>query len=261
MCMTTTTSASSGVCASTPRANSSWRASSRPSYLPAPRGFVGIEAEIVDVVEHEEQGLSVEERVVVRAEEALVGLAAVGAVRRLEIEIVIAADAPPGQAGRAEDRVRARIQRQIVEHDVAGVEPEFRVDAGQRLNRVLADEIHLRLGLGLRVGHHHDVEGLRLVLPAEGEIERSGHGRRRREALESQVERARRALGLMMAVEAGQAGQRIDRRHEPGRLDDEDRRLVRQRQRVTPVGARDRDIAAVGDEDIGEPRIGGARDA
>src|SRR5271166_5709594 len=47
----------------------------------------------------------------------------------------------------------------------------------------------------------------------------------------------RRALGLMMAVETGQIGLWLERRHEAGGLDDEDRRLVRQGQRIAAVGA------------------------
>ena len=59
-----------------------------------------IGAEIVDIVEHQEQRVGIEEGVIVRAEDALERLAAVAAVGRLEIEIVIAADVPPGQADR-----------------------------------------------------------------------------------------------------------------------------------------------------------------
>ena len=81
------------------------------------------------------------------------------------------------------------------------------------------------------------------------------------QALEGQVERGRRALRLMMAVEARQARQRIDRRHEAGGLDDENRRFVRQRQRIAPVRPGRRDVAAVGDERVGDARIGGVRDA
>ena len=169
----------------------------------APR-LCRVGTEIVDVVEHEEERLRVEERVVVRTEESLVGLAAVCAVGRLEIEVVVAADVPPRQSDRADDRVEARIEREVVEHDVAGGEPEFRVDAGERLDQVLADEIDLRLGLGLRIGHHHDLERLRLVLAFEREIERGRHRSGRREALEDEVERGGRAVRLMMAVEARQ---------------------------------------------------------
>ena len=70
-----------------------------PAFVLAPSpNFMRVESEIVDVIEHEEKRLPVEERVIVRAEDALESLAAVFAVRRFEIEIVIAADVPPRQA-------------------------------------------------------------------------------------------------------------------------------------------------------------------
>src|SRR5271155_4056874 len=51
---------------------------------------------------------------------------------------------------------------------------------------------------------------------------RSGQRTGRRQALESEVELGRRALGLMMAVEARQIGERLSGRHEARGLDDED---------------------------------------
>jgi hypothetical protein len=60
----------------------------------APR-LCRIGPEIVDIVEHEEERLRVEERIVARTEDSLVGLAAVCAVGGLEIEIVVAANIPP----------------------------------------------------------------------------------------------------------------------------------------------------------------------
>ena len=228
-----------------------------PALVLAPSpGFVRVGPKIVDVVEHEKERLRVEERVIVRAEDALEGLAAIFAVGRFEIEIVVAADIPPRQPNRAHDRVRTRIEREIVEHDVAGGEAELGVDAGQSLDQILADEVDFRAGLRLRIGHQHDVERLSLVLTAKREIDRRGQRPGRRQALEAQIELGRRALGLMVAVEARQIGERLDRRHEARRLDDEDRRLLRQRQRVAAVGPGDGDVAAVRDEHAGEPRIG-----
>ena len=137
----------------------------------------------------------------------------------------------------------------------------MRVDAGKRLDQVLADEVDFRAGLRLRIGHQHDVERLRLILAAQREIDRRRQRPGRRQALEAQVELGRRALGLMMAIEARQIGERLDRRHEARRLDDEDRCFVRQRQRVAAVGAGDGDVAPVRDQHAGEARIGGARRA
>ena len=139
------------------------------------------------------------------------------------------------------------------------VRPNLASTPAKRLDQILADEVDFRAGLRLRIGHHHDVERLRLILAAQREIDRRRQRPGRRQALEAQVELGRRALGLMVAVEARQIGERLDRRHEARRLDDEDRRLVRQRQRVAAVGPGDGDVAAVRDEDAGEPRIGCAR--
>src|ERR1700733_10237856 len=60
--------------------------------LPPSPNFMRVESEIVDVIEHEEKRLPIEERVIARAEHTLESLAAVFAVWRFEIEIVIAAD-------------------------------------------------------------------------------------------------------------------------------------------------------------------------
>ena len=60
------------------------------------------------------------------------------------------------------------------------VRPNLRVDAGQSLDQVLADEVDFGAGLRLRIADHHDVERFRLVLAAQREIdrrwERSGRG-------------------------------------------------------------------------------------
>ena len=136
------------------------------------------------------------------------------------------------------------------------VRPNLALTPASAWTRVLADEVDFGLRLRLRVGDQDDVERARLVLAFQRKIDRGRQRPGRREALEGQVELGRRALGLMMAIEARQMGQRIDRRHEARRLDDEDRRFVRQRQRVAPVGAGDRDVAAIGDEHAGEAGIG-----
>ena len=116
------------------------------------------------------------------------------------------------------------------------VRPNFASRPGERLDQVLADEVDLGFRLRLRVGDHHDVERFRLVLALKRKVERGRQRPGRRDALEAEIERGRRAHRLMMAIEARQVGRRIDRRHEARRLDDEDRRLVRQRQRVAAVG-------------------------
>ena len=159
------------------RTNSSWARRAAPRIcLRCRLGRIG--PEIIDIVEHQEQRLGVEERVIVRPEHALESFAAVAAVGRLEIQVVVAADVPPGQADRADDRIVAAVERKVVEHHVAGGEAEFRRRSGQRLDHVLADEIDFRLRFGLRIGEQHHLEFLRLVLTAQRKIERGGQRRR-----------------------------------------------------------------------------------
>src|ERR1700722_4082056 len=68
-----------------------------PLVLAPSPNLMRIVPKIVDVIEHEEKRLPVEEGVIGRAKHALEGLAAIFAVGRFEIEIVITADGPPRQ--------------------------------------------------------------------------------------------------------------------------------------------------------------------
>ena len=174
------------------------------------------------------------------------------AVRRLVVEIVVAADAVPGQAHRADDAVEAIVERQVVEQQVAQRQAEAGRGAPERREHVVADEVELRIRLGLGVGEHHDVEALRLVLAAQREVDRGRQRPRRGHALVGEVERGRRAVRLVEIEEAGQQRPGFDRGHVARRLDDEDDRLVRHRQRVAPVGVRHGDVAAVRHQHAGK---------
>ena len=77
-------------------------------------------AKVFDVVEHKKQGAAVLERVMGWAEHPLEGLARIARARRLEVEIMVAGDVPPRHADLADDAVLPGIERQVVEHDVAG---------------------------------------------------------------------------------------------------------------------------------------------
>src|ERR1700735_1491397 len=144
----------------------------KPALVLAPSPWlVGIWSKIVDVIEHEKERLRVEERIVIWTKDALEGLPAVFPIMGLEIEIVIAADIPPRQPNRAHDRVRTWIEREVVEHDVARGEAEARVEACQSLDQILANEVDFRAGLRLRIGHHHDVERMSLVLSTQRKID------------------------------------------------------------------------------------------
>ena len=155
----------------------------------------GVRSEIVDIVEHQEQRFGIVECVIIGAVDPLERLAAVTSIWRLEIEIVIAADIPPGNAYCADDGVVALIEREIVEHNVAGGEAEFRLRSVQGFDHVLADEIDFRVRFRLRVGEEDDFEFAGLVLSPQRKIERGGQWRGRREAFEFKAERSGRSPG------------------------------------------------------------------
>ncbi len=215
-------------------------------------GPVWVGPEIGHVVEHQEHGFGVGERIGGRAEHALVGFAAVTAVGRLEIEVVVAADVVPGDTDRADDPVQPVVHGQVVVHDVAGRQSEPGLRAGKRVHHVLADEIHLGVGLGLRVGEQDHVEPVRLVLPEQLEVDRLRQRTRGFDPRISEPERGRRPAGLVDAMEARQHGAGIHRRHEARGLDHKHDRLVRDGQRVAAVGPRDHDLAPVRHEHAGQ---------
>jgi hypothetical protein len=81
--------------------------------------------------------------------------------RRLEIKMVIAGDVPPWHADLADDAVLPMIERQVVEHDVAGRDAERRPGADQRVDHVIAHEIDLEWALWLWVGEQQNLERAR----------------------------------------------------------------------------------------------------
>ncbi len=220
---------------------------------PAFRPF-RIVAEIVDVVEHQEQGFRVEKGVIIGAIDPLERFARQRAVGRLEVEVVIAADVPPRQADGADDAVVATVEREIVEHDVAGGEAEFGGRPGERLDHILANVIDLDLRLRLRIREQHDLEGVGLLLRANDEIDGNGQRAGRRDAGEGQVERGRRAVGAVQIIEARRAGLRVDRDHIAGGLDEEKHARGGGGQAPAAVRVSGDDLAAVGDQRACEPR-------
>ena len=66
-----------------------------PALIVASTRLCRVGAEVVDVVEHEEQRRAIEKGAIVGAIDALERFAAQGAIGRLEIEVVVAADGPP----------------------------------------------------------------------------------------------------------------------------------------------------------------------
>ena len=198
-----------------------------------------------DVVEQHEHGLGIAERESVRPELALPSLARVVPVGRLEIEVVVAPDIVPGQADRPDEAVVAVIERQVVEHEVADRDAEAGPGVLDDAHQVVADEVELGLGLGLRVGDEQHVEPLGFRLAPEAEIDRGGQGAGGFDPREGEAQRDGRAAGLVDVVEFRQHRHRVERRHIARRLDDEDHALVVDRKRVAPVRIGDGHLAAV----------------
>ena len=213
-----------------------------------------IEAEIVDIIEHQEQRAAIFECVIVRAVGPLECLARIFRAWSFVIQIVIAADVVPRQSDLADDAVQARIKRQIVEHDVAGGHAECRLGADQGVDHIIADEIDFDLALRLRIGEDNDVKFLRLVDRAQREIERIRQRSGRIDAAISQIEILRRARRLMNVIKSRQHV-RIDRHGIAGRFDNEDDVPVLEWKRVASVRVGLDDIAAVRDQNAGNTRI------
>ena len=194
--------------------NASCRSPMRPSNLPAPRGFVAIGAEIVDVVEHQKQRAAIFERVIARPVGALEGLARIFRVRRFVIEIVIAADIVPGQPDLPDDTVEPRIERQIVEHDVAGGHAEGGLGCRSAplttSSRMKSTSTALS---GCGSVKSNDVEFLRLVGLGQREVDRIRQRAGRLDAAIAQIEVWRRAGRLMNVIEARQHRPRRPARH------------------------------------------------
>ncbi len=128
--------------------------------------LAGVVSEVVHVIEDDEGGVGVLERVVARAEHALPGLARVTVVAGLRVDVVVAGAVVPGNAGRGEHLEIAGIESEIVEDDVAVVDGEGGAAAQRAGNDVVAQIAELGTVLGLRVGEQQNLElwGLRPAL-------------------------------------------------------------------------------------------------
>jgi hypothetical protein len=162
-------------------------------------------AQIVDIVEHQKQCAAIFERVGGRAESPLEGLARIARVRRLEIEVVIAADIVPRHADLTDDAVEPRVERQVVEHDVAGGDAESgRMIADQAGHHIVADEVDFGRAFRLRIGEEEHIEFLRLIGFLQCEVNRVRQRAAGIDAAIAQLQALRRACGLVNVVEARQ---------------------------------------------------------
>ena len=173
-----------------------------PFVAPYPIARPRCGAEIMDGVQHQEQRLAVVEGVVRRSVDPLEGLAAVACVGRLEIEIVIAADMEPGNADAPHDAVRAAVEREIVEQDVARGHAEGGFRPQDARHRRIADMAEFHRALGLRIGEQDHLEGIRFRLARQREIDGGGKRPRRVDAPIAQPQFGGRPLRLVEVAEA-----------------------------------------------------------
>ena len=223
-------------------------------------GLAAAGAEIIDVVEHDEQRAAVRMRVVRSAEHALPGVARAGGIGGLVVEVVIAADRPPRHADAPDHAVEAGIDGEVVEGEVAQRHAEGGAGAQQRHHRLVADVLDLRRGFGLRVGEEDHVEALGLGLAREHDIDRGRQRAGRRQAAVAKAERGGRAFGIVDVGQPGQVGRRVHRRGETRGLDHEEGLPRCDRETPAACGIGAHDVAAVGDEHAGEPAAAGFRD-
>jgi hypothetical protein len=168
---------------------------------------------------------------------------------------VITGNVVPGNADLADNAVVAIVEREVVEHDIAGRDAKGRAAANQRVHHIGADEIDRGRALRMRIGEQQDVEPARLVRLRQCEIDRAGQRTGRVDAAKAQPRR--RAVGLMNVIEARQHRAAIDGQRVAGRLDHENDRLIIHRQRVTAVAIGPSDIAPVRHEHAGNAGIVG----
>ncbi len=196
--------------------------------------------------------------VVGRAEHALERFARAPGVGRLEVEVVVAADAPPRQADAPDDAVEAAVHRQVVEQEIAGRDAEGGGAADKAGDDVVAHILHLGRRFRLRIGQEHHLETLQLLGADQGEIDVGGQRSGRPQPGIAQAERVRRALRLVHVGEQRQMSGQVRRHGEAGWLDQEDRHARRDRQGVAPHRVRADDVAAVGDQHVGDRQVGDA---
>ena len=129
----------------------------------------GVVAEVVHVIEHDERGARMLEGVVARPEHPLPGLARAPVVAGLRVDVVVARAVVPGDAGRTQDLQVARVEREVVEHDVAVVDAEGGLAAERAGDDVVAQVAELGAVRGLRVGEQQGLEARRSPPAASAE--------------------------------------------------------------------------------------------
>src|SRR5262245_56267202 len=103
--MKAATRRAAGVCFKTLATNASCRSPKKAPVFAGAVRFRRICAEVVDVVEHQKKRVAIFKSIIIRAKNPLKGIAAVTGARRLEIQIVVAGNVPPGKPDLSDDPV------------------------------------------------------------------------------------------------------------------------------------------------------------
>ena len=106
-------------------------------------GLARVRAEVIDIVEHQEQGAAMLEGVIARAVGLLECLARIFPARRVQVQVMIANQIVPGHADLPDDAVVALVEGEVIGHDVPDRHPEGGLGADQRVHDVVADEADL----------------------------------------------------------------------------------------------------------------------
>ena len=208
-------------------------------------GHAGVVAEVVDVIEQDERRARVLKCVVARPEHALPGLARGAVVAGFRVDVVVAGAVMPGDAGSAQNLQVTRIERQVVEHDVAVIDAERCAASGDCGNDIVAQVGKLRAVLGLRIGQQCDLETRSLLLAPERKVDAGWERACRCDAGVAIGDVGRASL---WAMQMGESRHAVFGGHGPmWRLDHKDAVALRERQPPAALRVRQHDVAAVRD--------------
>ena len=120
-------------------------------------------ARVADIVQHDEMHLPDIEGIVFRPPFAAERIKGISVARGIEVEVVIARDKVLRHATHGDDLLEARVEREIIAHDIAFKDQAFRlgvVAAGQHLACRVADIADLPVRVGLRIAEHEALEAV-----------------------------------------------------------------------------------------------------
>jgi hypothetical protein len=224
-----------------------------------------VQALVDDVVQHDEVGRAVVERVRRRPVDtlkrligvAIEGVLRIAAVRRVEVHVVVAVDVVPGDADRPDGLVQRRVQHHVVAHDVTQRHTESGIERlilrDHLRDDVSREFVDLLDGVRLGIAKENHAEPVRLIAAHQREVECFPPEPTRRGL--AGVLHLRRTLRLIHVRKPWEVVA-IDRGHPPARLDDEDGFVVVKFERVATIRIRQHDVFTVGDADVRQRRLG-----